>query len=228
MKKYNLVLFDIDGTLLDFEQSERFALTETLKKYGLEPNDDLIECYSQINKKWWKLFEEGKVEKSEISSGRFKEFWELQGREVDPEECGRTYTDYLSKSAVLLEDATQVCREVASKVDTAIVTNGIAYVQYARIKKSGLGQFIKKVIVSEDIGAAKPDYKYFQAAMEICSHPTKDDVLIIGDSLHADIKGGIDFGIDTCWYNPEGKENADNLPITYIIKNLKELLEIIK
>src|SRR5215213_4585871 len=114
------------------------------------------------------------------------------------------------------------------KSQLAIVTNGLQAVQRGRLENSAIKSFISELIISEEVEAAKPQAAFFDAAFARCEHPAKSDVLIIGDSLTSDIQGGVNYGIDTCWYNPAGEAQPDGLEVTYEIKHLRELLELIK
>lgn len=227
MKRYSLVLFDIDGTLMDFDQTEDQALKQTVLSYGLEFTPELVERYKRINAKWWKLLEEGKIRKAQIQDGRFADLWQELGLEIDPKESGLRYVERLEGSAFLYEGAAEICRSLAKRAKLAIVTNGIARVQHTRIAASGFADCISAVLVSEEVGFAKPDSRYFEAALRACNHTEKEDVLIIGDSLAADIRGGNDFGIDTCWINRAGLENTSGITPTYTIVHLNELEDMI-
>ncbi len=96
-----------------------------------------------------------------------------------------------------------------------------------RLANSTIKGFISQLIISEEVGAAKPQSAFFDAALERCGYPAKGDMLIIGDSLTSDMQGGLEYGIDTCWYNPSGVAKPDGFDIVYEIKSLHELLEIV-
>jgi len=105
------------------------------------------------------------------------------------------------------------------------VTNGLQAVQRSRLARSRISDFITDIIISEEVGAAKPQAAFFDAAFARLGQPAKSDVLIIGDSLTSDIQGGMDYGIDTCWYNPTNELLPDHLKVTYEIRHLRDLLE---
>lgn len=109
----------------------------------------------------------------------------------------------------------------------AIATNGISRTQKGRLKNSLIQPYISNIIVSEDAGYQKPHRGFFQYAFDTCKMQDKKSTIIIGDSLSADIKGGIDFGIATCWYNPTGILENSGMKIDYEIKDLRELKEFI-
>jgi 2-haloacid dehalogenase len=127
-----------------------------------------------------------------------------------------------------MDGAYEVLEKLHGRCRIAVVTNGLEAVQRSRMSHSTIRPFITQLIISEEVGAAKPQAAYFDAAFARTGHPPKHDVLIIGDSLTSDMQGGVDYGIDTCWYNPAGEPRPESLPITYEIRNLHELLDIVQ
>ena len=138
-----------------------------------------------------------------------------------------SYLEHLSKQDQLIEDAYDVCMRISQKADIIVVTNGISKVQKSRIKRSLIAQYIKHVIVSEDANANKPDNRFFEYAFYICGISDTEKVLMVGDSLSADIKGGIDAKVDTCWFNPAGTVNTSGIIPVHEIKKLMELDKLI-
>ena len=227
MAKYTYVLFDADETLLDFERAEREALTEALTRFGIPCDENVIELYSGINASLWKKLERREIEKSRLRVLRFELLRDALGFDADPTEVAFAYTDSLSKQSFLLAGAINICQKLAEHCKLYIVTNGLKDVQRGRLGGSGLPPYFEGVFVSEDVGFEKPDARYFEAVAERISGFNKKDAIIVGDSLSSDIKGGIGFGIDTCWFNPKGKEKPTDMNITYTVKNLSELEDII-
>ncbi|MBU0596271.1 HAD-IA family hydrolase, partial [Candidatus Bipolaricaulota bacterium] len=127
----------------------------------------------------------------------------------------------------LIEGAERLVSSLAGRARLALITNGFAAVQRSRFARSTLTPFFEAVVISEEVGAAKPDPAIFDEAFRQMGNPAKDEVLMIGDSLTADIRGGIDYGIDTCWFNPHGGETPTDLEVTYDIRALDELLAIV-
>lgn len=145
-----------------------------------------------------------------------------------PEQMSSTYVEQLSICSELIDGAYEILQALHEKSQIAIVTNGLQSVQRGRLAHSSIRSFINELIISEEIGAAKPGRAFFDAAFARCGHPAKSDVLIVGDSLTSDIQGGVDYGIDTCWYNPIGDPGPDDVVITFEIKYLRELLEFVE
>ena len=127
-----------------------------------------------------------------------------------------------------MDGAYAVLQTLSGSSQIAIVTNGLEAVQRSRLMRSTIHPFVTELIISEEVGAAKPHPAYFDAAFARIGNPPKRDVLIIGDSLTSDIQGGVDYAIDTCWYNPAGERKPESLHITYQIRGLSELLKIIE
>lgn len=224
--KYKFILFDADGTLFDYDMAECIALRKTFEKYCFIFNEDIHNMYREINSSMWKEFENGKINKLNLQTGRFERLLNEFNYKADANEFNLLYLDILAESGHLIEGALEVCKELSQFCTLAIATNGIARTQKGRLKNSLIQPYISHIIVSEDAGFKKPHNGFFQYAFDTCKMQDKKSTIIIGDSLSADIKGGIDFGIATCWYNPNGIGTAD-LKADYEIKHLNDLLKII-
>lgn len=73
----------------------------------------------------------------------------------------------------------------------------------------------------------KPDKKIFEYAMNYFEISDKKTVIMIGDSLEADIKGGQNAGIDTCWVNIRNAVNGSEITPKYEVNKLEGLFEIL-
>lgn len=227
MAKYNLILLDADGTLFDYDIAEGIALRKTFEQHQFVYCDGIRNIYREINGHLWKEFENGRVDKASLQIRRFEKLLKECRLNADAKSFNSVYLDFLAESANLIEGAQEVCRELSQYCTLAIATNGIARVQKGRLKNSTIAPYIKHIIVSEDAGYQKPHQGFFKYAFNICGQYDKDKVIIVGDSLNADIKGGIDYGIATCWFNPSAVLNNNEVKIDYEIRNLGELPRII-
>lgn len=227
MTKYDLILFDADGTIFDYDKAEGIALRKTFEHYKFEYCDDIRSRYRVINSHMWNEFENGRMDKGDLQIGRFKSLLEESNLKADASVFNSIYLDFLAEGGYLIDGALEVCRELSLHCTLAIATNGIARTQKGRLKNSTIEPYIKHIIVSEDAGYQKPHHGFFQYAFSVCGQQDKDKVIIVGDSLSADIKGGADFGITTCWYNPEGSEENNGLRSDYEIQDLRELRRLI-
>lgn len=226
MKKYTTLYFDLDNTLLDFHAAEREALTSLLRLHKIPFGEEEIKLYSKINQSYWERFERGEIEKKEIYAGRFRTFLESVGENGDPEKMAVDYFSFLSLNCDFIEGATEILDYVKGEgYILCATTNGMAKTQYNRIEKSGLNNYFDYIFVSETTGAQKPEKEYFDYAVEHSEEKDRSKILVIGDSMSSDILGGINAGIDTCWYNPKG-DKGKYTP-TYEIKDLDELKNIL-
>ena len=227
-KHYPWLWFDADGTLFDYDRAEAAALKNTFHSLTLPFEDAYLDVYRKINHRLWQALERQEITQAVLRNRRFELLMEAIQVSGSPEEMSSTYVEQLSICSELMEGAYEVLQRLHEKSQIAIVTNGLQAVQRGRLEHSAIRGFIQELIISEEIGAAKPGRAFFDAAFARCGHPAKSDVLIIGDSLSSDIQGGVDYGIDTCWYNLTGEVKPENLPITYEIASLAELLKIIE
>lgn len=226
--KYDLFLFDLDDTLLDFSASEKLSFFLSLQSLGIKENQqDLFKQYQIVNAGLWKLFEESKTTKEHLKVERFRQIFKANGIEVDPEIASTRYLDTLPETVVLIDHAVEICQWLSERGEIGIITNGIHSVQTKRIANSQIAPYISFVSVSEECGHAKPDVKFFEYSVKSARQFSKAKTIIVGDRLEADIQGAHNFGIDGCWFNPHMKEISAAHKPTYVIKHLAEIREII-
>lgn len=225
--KYKYLLFDADGTLFDYDSAESYALEATLTEFGEECSAARRLAYRRINEALFADFEKGLLTSAELRINRFERLFVESGLELDPEAFSLSYLSRLAESSALLPGALEVIRELHSDFSLYLVTNGIGDVQRRRIDASEIRPYFKDILISDEIGFAKPSRKFFEAAFEMIGRPPKSDVLIIGDGLSSDMAGGIDYGIDACWFNPDRIPNGKNLEVTYEIDRLDRLMDIV-
>lgn len=227
MKKYKYLLFDVDGTLLDFNKAEEQALINTFQKYNIVLTEQMNQRYEQINKQLWKDFENGLIDKKTIVYTRFVQLFQEFGIDEDGIAFEDDYQDALGEGYFLLPHARDILEKLYQKYPLYVVTNGVSKTQYSRLKGTRIDQYFQDIFVSEDIGYQKPTREYFDYCFKKMKNIDLDQTLIIGDSLSSDIQGGINVGIDTCWYNLHCIEEPLDMNITYIIHDLKELLNLL-
>lgn len=226
LKKYNTLLFDIDDTLLDFQLAQRQAFKKLLEVHNVEFSEEILKKYDSYNKNLWNKLEIGELSREELLSTRFSGFFKLL--KVEPlNNCDDTYRNFLSEGDQLFPGVLDLLEKLKNTHNLYIVTNGIADTQKNRIKNNKLNNYFKNIFISEEIGFQKPNIKFFEKAFEKIEYQIdKNKTLIIGDSLSADIKGGQNIGIDTCWINPNSLINTLENEPTFIIKNVTELMNI--
>lgn len=220
---YEWLLFDADGTLFDYDCAEEKALTGTFAEFRILFTPQYGEIYQTVNKKLWKLFEQGKIPLEDLRVRRFLDLFHQAGLSVDVEKFSDRYLFHLSQSADLMPYAIETLQVLEKEYRLAIITNGISKVQRSRLALSPIEEFFDGLFISEEIGYSKPAAGYFDVVMDALYHPQKESVLVIGDSLSSDMRGGINYGLDTCWFNPQENPNTLNLPVTYEIQDLRQL-----
>lgn len=225
--RYTTVLFDADDTLLDFKKAEYCALTQVLKSFGLPYDDKYVSAYSEINDSLWKLLEVGGIKKDELKVKRFRLFCERFGFEADPDDMASMYVETLADQSMLIDGAEKLVEALYGKCELYMITNGIEYIQKKRIENTTIKQYFKGIFVSEQIGFEKPSIEYFEAVANAVPGFDKSTAIVIGDSLTSDMKGGINFGVDTCWFNPKGKRLPDNMRVTYEAGSFDEIYSVI-
>jgi 2-haloacid dehalogenase len=219
---YTWLMFDADGTLFDYYRAEEMALRLTFEQLGHPFAPDYIATYRQINDRIWLEFEQGKIDQLTLRTRRFDLLFAAVNVQADSQDFSNRYLSSLSQGTYLIPGAEEVVKTLSAGHNLAIITNGLADVQWPRLKQSSIYSYIQTGIISEEVGADKPAPQIFDVAFERMNQPAKDEVRIIGDSLTSDIQGGVNYGIDTCWFNPDDKSNG-HLPCTFEIKELTEL-----
>lgn len=230
MARYKYLLWDIDGTVLDFLAAEKAALKMLFIKYGFgECTDERIARYSAINVKYWQALERNEMTKPEILVGRFREFFETEG--LDSSRAADFNNDYqvaLGDTIVFCDNSDVLLKELKGKFVLAAITNGTSVAQIKKLALSGLSDIFDYTFISEEVGVEKPNMGFFDKVIEEMKLEDLSQALVIGDSLTSDIKGGNNAGIDTCWYNPYNKEKNTDAHVDYEIHNLNEIMAIIE
>lgn len=227
--KYEIIIFDADETLFDFKKSEREALKNTILEFDIEYDENHhLKVYKEVNTAIWKELENGLITQKTLKTERFKRLSDRLKVEFDEIEFAKSYMKHLSFGSFLYDDSIDLVESLNKDYRLTIITNGLKDVQDNRIKKSIIAKYFEDIVVSEEIEVSKPDPKIFEHALNNIKHTDKSKVLIVGDSLTSDIQGGINFGIDTCWFNPNNIVNKTRIKPTYQISNLMELKDILK
>ena len=227
--KYDILLFDADNTVLDFDQSEEQALRRAFCDMGLNFSQNTLKTYRKNNVAQWQLFEKGQLTKPQVLTNRFVLTFEDLKLPIDKaQQTGDLYEEYLKLGFFVVPHAEEVLTQLQTKCQLYIVSNGVAEIQNSRMKGSGLEKYFLARFVSETVGYPKPQIEYFNYCFEHIENFDKSKTLIIGDSLTSDIQGGVNAGIDTCWFNPWHTENSTQLTPTYEITDLRQLHDIVE
>lgn len=217
------VLFDSDDTLLDFTKAEHIALERTLREVGVEPTEEIIALYSAINKAHWEMLERGELTRPQVLTGRFARLYEALDIMGDVEATRTIYEEYLSQGHYYIPGAEKLLDELYGRFALYMVSNGNARVQDGRLKSAGIGHYFEEIFISERVGFDKPRIEFFERCFERMPPYDKNEMIIVGDSLTSDIRGGLNAGIHTCWFDPLGREGRADIRPEYTISSLAEL-----
>ena len=243
-----VILWDIDNTILSFDAAEKAALNKEFEEFELgEFNDEMLQRYVSINRKYWQALERGEITKPEVLVGRFEEFFKLYNLPVEKASAfNERYQDLLGDTICFHDDAYNIVKDFKGKVLQCAASNGTKVAQVKKLKNSGLDQLFELIFISEDVGAEKPSIDFFDKVLTDASTWLREneatclesngvyrgelkpsEVIIVGDSLTSDILGGNNAGIKTCWYNPKKLVNDMNVKVDYEIQDLHEVMRLI-
>jgi YjjG family noncanonical pyrimidine nucleotidase len=224
--RYPTVLLDLDHTLIDSAAAEIEAFDITLDAAGVENPRQYLETYLDINHALWKRVERGELQPKDVRHTRFDHFVKAVSLDADHMELSDAYGVALAEQSRLFPGAREVLEHLAEIASLAMVTNGLSDVQRSRIALLDLEGYFDAIIISAEIGVTKPGTAIFDHAFDQLGSPPKELALMVGDSLSSDIKGGVDYGIDTCWFNPDGA-TFDGVVPTFVIDKLEQLLPLV-
>ena len=223
------ILWDVDGTLLDFAAAEKAAVQKLFIEFGLgECTDGMVARYSAINDAYWKRLERSEITKAEVLVGRYRDFFSEIG--VDPslaETFNARYQIALGDTVVYRDDSLNLVKSLHGKVKQYVVSNGTVVAQTRKLERSGLGRWMDGIFLSEQLGAEKPSPRFFEQVFAALPDIPKEDMLIVGDSLTSDMQGGLNAGVPTCWYNPQSLPRPADMAIAFEIQNLQQIYELL-
>jgi YjjG family noncanonical pyrimidine nucleotidase len=225
--RYDWILFDADHTLFDFDKSSEEALADTLLKHGVAEHKTHWLTYNTINKACWAAFEKGEIDRETMRTQRFSHFFEqINAQSIDIDDFGNQYLQSLPLRPYFIDGATELLSGLHGRVKLGIITNGLREVQRPRLESTGIDKYFDVIVVSGEIDLMKPNHAFFDHTHQLMGRPEKDRVLVVGDSLSADIAGGAGYGFKTCWFNQfDAPINGDVKP-DYQINELYKLPEI--
>ena len=228
-KEVKWLLFDLDNTLLNFSESSHMAFRQMLTDWSVDAKDAsrLYDIYQKINHQLWHDREEGRISHHDLKTKRWSLFFKEVGITADAGEANAQYFDIIQNRVDFVPYAQELLSALKPHYQLSIVTNGLSEVQRPRIERSGIGDFFEHIIISDEIGTAKPQNAFFEHCHDLIDKPDHREVLIIGDTLKSDIKGGNDFGYHTCWFNHDYIDHDGLHHPNAEINTLPELLDIL-
>lgn len=220
---YKVLLLDLDDTILDFRYAEKLSLRKTLSQFGLDPTPEVCARYSVINRQHWEKLERQELTRQQVLTGRFDVLFGEMGMQVDSQAVAQSYMENLSLGHYFLPGAREAVEELSKKYRLFLASNGTASVQRSRLESAGIGPYFEGLFISQEMGADKPSPDFFTACFSKIPGSSREEILMVGDSLTSDMLGGLNAGIHTCWINPEGKPGREDIPVDYELRSLAEL-----
>ncbi|WP_054252881.1 HAD family hydrolase [Neofamilia massiliensis] len=227
MIKY--ILWDIDGTLLDFSLAEEKALRASFKEFDLPwPGQKFLEDYRKINKEFWEKLERKELEKIQVLEGRFYKAFDLYKLDTSSIPAfNKSYQKHLGSVAAFSPYGLEVVLDLKKTYKQFAATNGTITAQKGKLKKSGLDQILDGIFISDQIGYEKPDPRFFQSVLDHVGDSIPEEYIIIGDSLTSDMKLGKNCGIKTIFYNPKNLKIDKDL-VDFEISDLRQVKSLIE
>ena len=224
------ILWDVDATLLDFHAAEKAAILKLFRQFHLgECTEEMLQRYANINRGYWERLERGELTRDQVLVGRFQEFFEKEGLDVSAASAfNEAYQQALGDTVVYCDDSYQIIDSLRGKVKQYVVSNGTIVAQEKKLRLSGLGALMDGIFLSEELGVEKPNKAFFDKVFKEIGDMDRDTVLIVGDSLTSDIRGGNNAGIRTCWYNPGHAVPIEGVHVDYEITDLHEVYDLLK
>jgi YjjG family noncanonical pyrimidine nucleotidase len=225
--RYDCLLLDADGTLLDCDSAEGGALQATFEQFKISYHADYLDIYREINTQLWREIEQGIFSEQALPEERFVRLSAALELDLDPAPFGCAYLQQLALRGESLPQADEILAALHGRVRMVLVTNGLMMVQRSRLQRATITRYLDAIVISGEEGVAKPHPHVFDVALERAGNPPRERVLMVGDSLTADIAGGNNAGIDTCWINPGGLPRDPRYTPTYEIRELAELVPLV-
>lgn len=223
---YSIVLLDMDGMFFDFYACERRAFINTGWEHGFQLSEGEYEEYQIINQQVWKKLEQGLVTADELKTVRFEEFFGRRDiHQLDFCHFAQRYQYWMSQGGDLYPGAEELWKRIRKKYRTCVLSNGTPWSQRSRLELSGLLPYTDCVVTSEEVGTPKPSARMFEYAMKQMGEMEKSRYVMLGDSISADIKGAVGFGVDSIWYNRTGE--PDPGISTFSADTYEEIAEIL-
>jgi YjjG family noncanonical pyrimidine nucleotidase len=208
------VFFDLDHTLWDFDKNSEMAFATIFEKNHPEiAINDFIEVYAPINQAFWKLYQYDLISHEELRYKRLKDSFDALNYAIPDSLIHQIAEDYISilpDNNHLFDGTIELLNYLNTRYQLHIITNGFANVQYKKITNSKIDTYFKTITNSEMAGVKKPNPIIFQYALDL-AQAKKENSIMIGDSLEADVQGAIDFGIEALFFNPNKETSPEGI-----------------
>ncbi|CUU22865.1 noncanonical pyrimidine nucleotidase, YjjG family [Duffyella gerundensis] len=219
LANWDWILFDADDTLFHFDA---FAgLQQLFRQYDVAFSAGDYADYQAINKPLWVEYQNGAISALQLQHQRFTPWAERLN--VTPDTLNSGFLNAMAEICVPLKGAVNLIERLKGEVKMGIITNGFTALQQARLQRTGFLGFFDLLVISEQVGVAKPHPDIFNHALEKMGHPPRDRVLMVGDNPDSDILGGINAGLKTCWLNADGRSKPEQITPDWEVASLHEL-----
>ena len=219
MRTYEWILFDADDTLFHFDAFGGLRLM--FSRYDVDFAEQDYQTYQSLNKLLWVDYQNGHIGAQQVQRQRFQTWAEKL--QIPAHELNSAYLAAMAEICTPLDGAVSLLGSLRGKARLGIITNGFTELQQARLERTGLTHHFDVLVISEQVGIAKPHREIFEHALTLMGDPARDQVLMVGDNPDSDILGGINAGLDTCWVNLDGRATPDAITPTYQVTSLAEL-----
>lgn len=225
---YDILLFDADNTLFDFDCSERLTFFEFAPLFHIPATEECYLLYKKFNLETWAEIEKNTAPKDRLLVLRYEKLFNSLGVCENARAANDAFLRILSHKGVLYPQTTDLLQSLKRAGKRIyLITNGVASVQYGRIAATDTAQYFDDVFISEEVGASKPSKDFFNAVIKAVPDFNREKTLVIGDSLSSDIKGANDSDLPCAWFNPHGKTLPDGFKVDYDVRSLSEIKALV-
>ena len=228
-----VILFDIDNTLLSFDEYVKESMKNGFKKFGIgEYKDEMFNTFTEVNTGLWHALEKGDISFAELKKKRWNMVFEHLNITADGEAFEKYFRECLFDNAIPIDGAMDLLDYLRNKYTLCVASNGPYLQQLNRLKICGMYPYFSDYFISEEIGSQKPSISFFQTCIDRLNSKSNEQILpseimIIGDSLTSDMAGGIQIGMQTCFFNPCRKPISGEMNLNYQVTSLKEIKSIL-
>lgn len=219
------VFFDLDHTLWDFEKNSALAFETIFKKHKMQIDlQEFLQHYIPINLRYWEMYRTEQISQTQLRYGRLKDTFDLMSYQIDDEKINflsEDYIHYLPKYNHLFEGTIEILEYLKTRYRLHIITNGFAEIQNNKLNNANINNYFQTITNSEMAGVKKPNPIIFQHALHL-AQAQKENSIMIGDCIDADIYGAIHSGFEAILFNEHKKLIPEN------IKEIHHLLELKK
>lgn len=217
--RYQWILFDADETLFHFDAFAGLQLMFSRHDYQFDSAE--YDYYQSINLPLWQQYQQGDISAKQLQVNRFTPWADKLNTSAAA--LNSAFMQAMADICTPLPGATELVNALKGRAKLGIITNGFTELQQIRLQRTGFADLFDTLVISEQVGVAKPHIDIFNHAFSLMGHPPKQHILMVGDNPQADIQGGINAGIDTCWLNRHSAARPDGITPHVEVTSLSQL-----